>query len=104
MDNWSPTDPEVQSIEAFAEYLADDMRNAFTGAELQILNANLRIPVKTIRLELESYGFKLAHRPKKRHIRGVTTNSHDRYYGPGSAPMHGGSGWEQIAGSAGQEG
>ena len=100
-DHWKPTDPEMESIEMFAEYLADDDRDSFTGAELQVLNASTHLPVKTIRRELESYGFTLAGRPKEKRIRTLGDNPHNRWAGN---PCAGGSGWSQIAGLAGQEG
>jgi hypothetical protein len=48
--------------------------------------------------------FSYEGRAKERRIRGFTTSSHDRWFGPGASPTHGGSGWEQINGFSGQVG
>ena len=101
---WMKDDPEVANVEAFVEYLLDEERDTFTGEELQLLSYNTRTVHRTVRVQLEGYGLKLAERPKAQRVRGFTVSSHDRWYGPGSSPSHGGSGWEQIAGFAGREG
>lgn len=97
-------DLEYQSLDNFVEFLEDDERTEFSYLDIQALVQSLRISHREIRLALEARGFKLADRPKERRVRGVRTSSHDRWFGPGSAPTHGGSGWEQICGFAGQEG
>lgn len=102
--NLDPNDDEFESIETFAEYLMDDERTEFTHVELGCLNRRLGLVTHTIRKELESYGFTLKHRAKEQSFRGFSTSSHDRWYGPGSSKSHGGSGWEQISGFAGQKG
>jgi len=103
--DWLPTDPEVQSVEALVENLMEEGAETFTAQELQLLNGNLRRPVHEIRKELEGYGFSIAPRPKPFQGRGYTRGiGNDRWYGPGSAPCHGGSGYEQIAGFAGRQG
>lgn len=97
-------DDEFASVEAFVESLIDDERTVFTHQEMACLNRRLGVPVRTIRRELEGYGLTLALREKERHVRGFSSNPHDRWHGPGSCPTHGGSGWSQIMGMAGQEG
>lgn len=104
MSDWLHTDPELQTVEDFVEYLMAEDLETFSGEELQLLNRNLRRPVHAIRTELEDYGLKIAQRLKPRRIRGVRTSSNDRWFGPGSSPCHGGSGYEQINGFAGQIG
>jgi len=104
MSDWLHTDPELQSVESFVEYLMAEDMTTFSGEELQHLNFNLQVPCHAIRAELESYGLTIAARPKVRRIRGVRTSSHDRWFGLGSSPCHGGSGHEQIAGFAGRRG
>jgi len=103
-NEWNKDDPEVQSVTNFVEYLFEAEREEFTGAELQLLSANTRTFSTKVRADLESYGLRLAARPKAQHIRGFTTSSNDRWYGPGSCNSHGGSGYEQIAGFAGRQG
>lgn len=87
--------PEFKSIEVFAEFLLADDRTEFTHEELLALNYRTRTIVAAIRSELESIGFTLAHRPSERRVRGFTTSSNDRWFGPGSCPTHGGCGVRQ---------
>jgi hypothetical protein len=101
---WLPEDPEVQSVEALVEHLVDEDRDTFTAEELGHLHTNTGKPVRTLRFELEDWGFTIAKRAKPHRVRGFTTSSHDRWYGPGSSPSHGGSGYEQINGFAGRQG
>ncbi len=104
MTRIDPTDPEFETVEIFVEYLIDDERDSFTHVELNCLNRRLQRPTREIRRELEDYGLKLILRAKERPVRGFSANSHDRWFGPGSCPTHGGSGWGQIGGFAGQKG
>jgi len=97
-------DPEHESIEAFVEYCLDDERETFDHADLGDLAFSLHRSRHAVRLELESYGLTLTKRDVEKRPRGFSTSSNDRWYGPGSSPMHGGSGHEQIAGFAGPKG
>ena len=96
--------PEYESIESFVEDCLDDDLDTFDHADLAELAYRLRRSRSVIRKDLESWGLTLRVRPVDRQVRGFTTSSNDRYFGPGAAPMHGGSGWEQINGFAGQKG
>lgn len=93
-------DPEFRSIDAFAEFLADEDRTEFTYEELTALNTRLHTQVGVIRKALEDYGFKLSHRPNEKRVRGFTTSSNDRWYGPGSLKTHGGAGIDNSTGRA----
>lgn len=104
MNEWLPSDEPVQSVDALAEYLIEVGREEFTSEEIGHLNFNTGRPVHALRADLEGWGFRIAKRPVPRRVRGFTVSSHDRWYGPGSSPCHGGSGWEQISGFAGREG
>jgi hypothetical protein len=53
---------------------------------------------------LKGYGLTMAERKPEKTVRGFHSNSHDRWSGPGSSSCHGGSGWQQISGFAGDEG
>ena len=97
-------DPEHESIEAFVEYMMDDEQDTFTHADLNQLAAATETSNHKVRAALEGFGLKLANRPNAKRVRGVTTNSNDRWYGPGAERTHGGSGWEQINGFGGQDG
>lgn len=98
------TIPEYESIEAFVEECYNDERETFTHEDLGELAYRLRMSRSVVRKELEGYGLLLAKRAPERRVRGFTTSSHDRWYGPGASKTHGGTGWEQINGFAGQEG
>jgi hypothetical protein len=100
------TDPEYQSIEAFVEYLIDDEgETEFDYVHLGLLAHALDRSRRDVCKELEEeWGLTLAKRPKPLSCRTFSTSSHDRWYGPGSSPTHGGSGYEQIVGFAGQQG
>ena len=97
-------DPELESVEAFASYLLAEDRSSFSFAEATALADSLGVHVSGVIRELKSYGFAQDARPIPKAVRGFLTSSHDRYYGPGSSPSHGGSGWEQIGGLAGRAG
>lgn len=97
-------EPEYESVEAFAEYLMADERTEFTLEDVVKLADRIQGSNSKIIYELKSYGFSMAARVPPKKVRGFTTSSHDRYFGPGCSKTHGGSGWEQISGFAGQEG
>jgi len=97
-------DPEHESIEAFVEYMADDEQEVFTHADVNAIAQATQTSHHKVREELEGYGLRLARRASEKRVRGVLTNSNDRWCGPGAEKMHGGSGWEQINGFGGQEG
>ena len=100
-----PSDPEYDSVEEFAEYLIDDEQTTFTIEDIRCLNFRHQLRIQVIRAALEDWGLTYIPCPLRvPKVRGFTTNSNDRFYGPGSSRMHGGSGHEQINGFAGQEG
>jgi hypothetical protein len=76
--------PEYKSIEAFASFLEDEGRSSFSVDELDTLNATLHKPMQEIRKGLEALGFALVPRQVPKRVRGFTTSSHDRWFGPGS--------------------
>ena len=97
--------PELTSVEAFVGFLLDDDRTSFSYAEACALAEVLCVHESAVIRELRSYGLSYLGRPvESRRVRGFTTSSNDRWFGPGSSPSHGGSGWEQVIGFAGQVG
>lgn len=96
--------PEYTSVEEFVQFCMDDDRTTFNHLDLRALALNCQASGSKIRAALESYGLSLGDRAPDRKVRGFTANSHDRWYGPGASRTHGGSGWEQIQGFAGQKG
>lgn len=95
--------PEYQDIETFAQYLLDEERTSFLPGEAQRVAERMGKNTGEVQRELKSYGFTMDV-PTRCKVRGFTTSSNDRYFGPGSEKMHGGSGWVQINGFATQEG
>jgi uncharacterized Zn finger protein (UPF0148 family) len=93
-------DPEYASIETFVQFLLDEERDMYTHEELTALNFRTRTPVNMIRKELESYGLTLANRPNEKKVRGFSSNSNDRWFGPGSMATHGGAGIDPTTGRA----
>ena len=96
--------PEYESVEAFVEFLLDEERMSFTLEEIEALGFCLHVSNPKLISDLKSYGLTMDEREVPKRVRGFQSNSHDRFYGPGSSKMHGGSGWEQISGFAGQKG
>ncbi len=92
--------PEYASVEAFVQFCLDDERTTFLPGEAQRIAQALCVPTVEVLAELRSWGLVAVLRPRETG-RGYRTSSMDRYYGPGSEPTHGGTGWEQINGFAG---
>lgn len=98
------SEPEYESVEAFVDLLLSDERASFTHEEVSALAFSLQRSNHGLVVELKSWGLFLEERIPEKRVRGFQSNSHDRWYGPGASRMHGGSGWEQISGFAGQRG
>jgi len=86
--------PEYKDIPSFVEYCLDDEIEEYTHEDLLALAYRLRQPTRVVRVQLAEYGLKLRERPVERRMRGFRTSSHDRWFGPGSCPTHGGSGFD----------
>lgn len=90
--------PEYASIEAFVQHIIDDDRIDFSHKDLSALNYRTRLSVRVLRGMLESYGLSMLIREPERHIRGFTTSSNDRWFGPGSCKTHGGAAYDSVQG------
>lgn len=90
-----------ENIEEFVEDLLGDDRTSFTYEEADGLGVALKCTTAKVIRELTAYGLTYEGRPKEKKVRGFTSNCHDRWQNSG---CHGGSGWEQVSGFAGQEG
>lgn len=99
-----PEDPDFATVEDFVEACMEDGEDEFDWRHLAILAWNLRRSRREIRAELVEYGLCFQERSAVRRFRTMGDNPHDRWFGPGSCPSHGGSGWEQVTGFAGREG
>lgn len=84
--------PEYASIEDFVQYMMDDDRSEYDHEDLKALNYRLQKPLHEIKAELGSYGLKLKQRGPEKKGRGFQSPDHDRWFGPGSDPTHGGGG------------
>lgn len=100
LDEAFDVEPEHNTVATFVQYLLDDERDTFTHEDLAALNYKTRMPIGHLRDELESYGFKLAERVPPKQVRGFSSNSHDRWHGPGSLKTHGGAGIDSTTGRA----
>ena len=89
-------DNEHRSVAALAEYLVDDERTTFTHEDLSLVNEATGLRIQEIRAELEGYGLTLAARAVPKRVRGFTTSSNDRWFGPGSCPTHGGATYDGM--------
>jgi hypothetical protein len=97
--------PELTSVVAFGEYMLDNDRTEFTFEEATELSEALGFSIATpVVRALREIGFTMRERACEKRVRGFHANSHDRWTGPGACKTHGGSGWEQITGFAGQRG
>lgn len=96
--------PEFETVETFVEFLLDDERTSFTLGEAAKVAARTGTSNRAAIDALVGYGLTYDAPGVARRVRGYTTSSNDRYFGPGSERMHGGSGYEQVTGFAGQEG
>jgi hypothetical protein len=76
--------PEFASVDAFATYLYDDDRETYTVDELARLAFFTRRSNLSLIDELSGYCLRLAPREPVRRVRGFTTSSNDRWFGPGS--------------------
>ena len=71
--------PEFRSIEAFAQFLLDDDRTTFLPGEVQKVAERIHRPMAEVAKELKSYGFSVSLNNKVPVVRGVNSNSHDRF-------------------------
>lgn len=85
------------------EKLADEV-TSFCFAEADEIAAAAKIHVSAVIARLKEEGMTYTGREVPKKTRGFKSNSHDRWSGPGSCATHGGSGWEQVNGFAGEEG
>ncbi len=91
-------------LDRFVDELLDDERTSFTFAEAEELSTELGFSTAVEVIKgLRARGCAMDERLPERKIRGFRSNSHDRYCDPENK-AHGGSGWEQISGFAGQTG
>jgi len=95
--------PEHFTVEDFAQFCMDDEQTTFTAMDVTMICFCTHQRRQDVRKELEGYGLQyIPPKPVKR-VRGFSDNPHDRWYGPGADRTYANSGWEQIAGFAGDK-
>lgn len=92
------------AITLFVEEKTDNDETNFSFEEAEAVAEESGIHVSSVVQAVKGYGLTMMERPVEKRVRGFRTSSNDRFFGPGSSPMHGGSGAEQINGFAGQKG
>jgi hypothetical protein len=93
---FDPSLPEFASVVAFVEFCFDNDRVSFSHEDVAELHFRTGQPVQSLVAEISDYGLTLAERPIPRHVRGFTTSSNDRWFGPGSSPCHGGAAHNMV--------
>ena len=94
----------AEALDLFRDELLEDDRTSFTFAEAEKLAGELGFSVASVVIQgLKARGFTMVERQPDRQVRGFRSNNHNRYCDP-TNKTHGGSGWEQITGFAGQNG
>jgi len=93
--------PEHENVETFVEYLMAEERTMFSFSEADLVAQAMKVATYKVIEGLKSFGFTYEGRSEPKKVRGFTSNSHDRWQ---ACRSHGGSGWEQITGFAGQKG
>lgn len=88
--------PEYVGVVEFALFCEEDDRTHFTHEDLAALNYRTGTRVSVLKAELEMLGLTLAHRANEKRVRGFTTSSSDRWFGPGSCKTHGGAAYTSM--------
>jgi hypothetical protein len=95
-------EPEnLTSVETFVQTLVDNERTGFMPGEAQKLAIALHRSLPEIIKELKDYGLTVVVNQRQAQARGFNSNDHNLF---ASMNHHGGSGWEQVSGFAGQNG
>lgn len=84
---------EYNSLQNLIEFLRDEERTTVTFDELKMVSRRTRRSISKLRKDLATLGVTMTPRAKPVSVRGFNTNSNDRWFGPGSEPTHGGSGF-----------
>ena len=92
------------AVTSFVDEKLGDEETSFCFPEAEKLAKDVGIHVSTIIRLGQEAGLSYLGRETPKRVRGFTTSSNDRYFGPGSSNSHGGSGWEQINGFSGEKG
>jgi hypothetical protein len=91
-------------IAALVEDLLDNDETEAPWHLLDAIAAELGCATYAVIQEAKTQGLTVGPRGVAKRVRTISSNSHDRWHGPGSCPTHGGTGWQQVSGFAGDEG
>jgi hypothetical protein len=91
------------AVNALVEDLLDNDETTAPWVVLDEIAKELGCATYAVIAEARKQGLTVGERGVPRKVRTISSNSHDRWSGPGSCPTHGGSGYEQISGFAGEE-
>ena len=97
--------PEYMTLETFVDFKMSDMESpddvpSFSHIDAAALAFNLEASIVDIIKTLKDYGMTMKPREPAKRVRGFTTSSNDRWYGPGSQATHGGAGIDSSSGRA----
>ena len=92
----------IQSeVTSLVEDLLDNDETEAPWSLLDGIATELGCATYAVIQEAKRQGLTVGQREAVKHVRTISSNSHDRWSGPGSCQSHGGSGAEQITGFAG---
>jgi len=94
----------TSEVSSLVEDLLDNDETEAPWHLLDSIAAELGCATYAVIDEAKRQGLSVGQRGTVKRVRTISSNSHDRWSGPGSCPTHGGSGWQQVAGFAGDEG
>lgn len=94
----------IHEVSALVEDLLGDDTTVAPWHVLDAIASELHVATYAVIAEARKQGLTVGPRETTKHFRTIHSNSHDRWHGPGSCATHGGSGWQQVAGFAGDEG
>jgi hypothetical protein len=93
----------AEAVTNLVEDLLGDDETTAPWASLDEIAKDIGCATYAVIQEARKQGLTVGERGVPRKVRTISSNSHDRWSGPGSCATHGGSGYEQIAGFAGEE-
>src|SRR5512137_225140 len=99
-----PTAAQVEeAVLSLALEVEGDERKVVSFEECDEVAETLGCHASVVTRAIRALGFEIV-RESPRRVRTISSNSNDRWFGPGSCPTHGGSGTDQISGFAGEKG
>lgn len=90
-----------EAVKLFVEFKKGNDEASFSFDEAEKEAENIGIHVSTIITLAKEAGLSYSGRDNVKKVRGYTTGSNDRWYGPGSSKTYGGSGQTNIIGFSG---